>query len=273
VHTREWPNADRGTPLSAVQEIIANAAATGVSSHICHVSSKGLDDTPLILRTLRAARARGVPITAEVPAFAGATGEIGSALFDEGWTERWNSDYSDLEWPETGERLTRERFAELRATQPLALVWKHITPESAVEAALVDPDVFVASDAVPVREETPGNPRAAGTHARILGHYVRERGAISLTDAIAKMTWLPAQRIEQICPAMRRKGRLGVSADADITVFDPNTVAEQATVLHPDRPSAGIRHVLVGGQAVVRDGRPTDCRPGRALYGEAIARG
>ena len=87
------------------------------------------------------------------------------------------------------------------------------------------------------------------------------------------MTWLPAQRIEQICPAMRRKGRLGVSADADITVFDPNTVAEQATVLHPDRPSAGIRHVLVGGQAVVRDGRPTDCRPGRALYGEAIARG
>lgn len=272
VHTREWPNANRGTPLSAVQEIIANAATTGASSHICHVSSKGLKDTPLILRALRDARGRGVPITAEVPSFAGATGDIGSALFDEGWTERWNADYSDLEWPQTGERLTKERFTELRATQPRALVWKHITPESAVEAALRDPDVLVASDAVPVQPETPGNPRAAGTHARILGHYVRDQGVLGLPEAIAKMTTLPARRIEQICPAMKQKGRIDAGTDADIVVFDPGQVAERATVLRPDQVSAGIRLVLVAGQMVVRDGRLTGNRPGQALYGSAKAR-
>lgn len=269
VHTREWPNANRGTPLGAVQEIIANAATTGTSSHICHVSSKGLEDTPLILRALRDARGRGVPITAEVPSFAGATGDIGSALFDEGWTDRWNADYSALEWPVTGERLTKERFMELRATQPQALVWKHITPESAVEAALRDPDVLIASDAVPVRPETPGNPRAAGTHARILGHYVRDQGVLTLPEAIAKMTTLPARRIEQICPAMKRKGRIDAGADADIVVFDYDQIAEQATVLRPDQVSAGIRHVAVAGQLVVRDGRLTGHRPGQALYGSA----
>lgn len=270
VHTREWPNANRGTPLSAVQEIIANAATTGASSHICHVSSKGLNDTPLILRALRDARSRGVPITAEVPSFAGATGDIGSALFGEGWTGRFNADYSDLEWPATGERLTKERFTELRESQPKALVWKHITPESAVEAALRDPDVLVASDAVPVQPETPGNPRAAGTHARILGRYVRDQGVLALPEAIAKMTALPARRIEQICPAMRRKGRIGADADADIVVFDPGQVAERATVLRPDQVSAGIRHVTVAGQVVVQDGRLTGNRPGRALYGSGM---
>lgn len=83
------------------------------------------------------------------------------------------------------------------------------------------------------------------------------------------MTALSARRIEQICPAIKRKGRIGSGSDADIVVFDYDQIAERATVLRPDQASAGIRHVAVAGQMVVRDGRLTGYRPGQALYGSA----
>ncbi|WP_408899902.1 amidohydrolase family protein (plasmid) [Nocardioides sp. R1-1] len=268
VHTREWPNADRGTPLGAMQEVIACAASTGAHAHICHVSSKGLDDTPAILRAIAGARVRGVPLSVEVPSVAGATGKIGSALFSEGWTKRWNCDYSALEWPPTGERLDQATFERLRAEQPTALVMKHITPESAVEVALQDPTVIVASDAVPVAGGQAGNPRAGATFSRVLGHYVRERGLLSLSDAIWKMTLGPAKLLEPMCADAARKGRLTHGADGDVVVFDPTVVAVRATVQQPDAAPVGISDVLVAGEPVVRAGELIDgVHPGRALRG------
>lgn len=106
---------------------------------------------------------------------------------------------------------------------------------------------MIASDAIS------GHRRQAGTRARVLAYYVRERKVLSLADAVRKMTLLPAQRLERIVLAMRRKGRIRIGADADLTVFDPARVQDRATYGQPDVYSDGITHVLVGGSFVVRN--------------------
>jgi N-acyl-D-aspartate/D-glutamate deacylase len=110
-----------------------------------------------------------------------------------------------------------------------------------------------------------GHPRTAGTYARVLGHYVRETHQLSLTDAVRKMTLMPAQRLERLAPVFRNKGRLRVGADADIAVFDTLTVTDRATYEVPNAKSEGIRVVLVNGVVALRDGVVTGARGGVAM--------
>jgi len=109
------------------------------------------------------------------------------------------------------------------------------------------------------------HPRGQATFARVLGHYVREERALDLMTALRKMTLMPAQRLEKRAPVFKDKGRIRASADADITVFDANTVIDKATYENPLQYSEGIRFVLVNGVPVVRDGQLVDgVFPGRA---------
>ncbi len=175
------------------------------------------------------------------------------------------STYSDLVIPGTGERLTAERFDELRSASKNTLVAAYAIPEPDVVTGLQSPMTMIGSDAI----LTPGDnnhPRGAGCFSRALGHYVREQKTLSLVDALAKMTILPAKRLEAKAPALQKKGRLQRGADADITIFDPDTVADRATVEDPSQTAAGIEYVLVLGTMVLSpDGtgqdqvaRPTD---------------
>lgn len=89
-------------------------------------------------------------------------------------------------------------------------------------------------------------------------------------DAIRRMTLLPARTLEARAPAFRRKGRLAVGADADLVIFDPARIADRATVEHPERPSTGIRWVIVAGQVALDPGGPRRLvRAGRPIRGEA----
>ena len=118
-----------------------------------------------------------------------------------------------------------------------------------IDVVIAEPLVMIASDG------DDGHPRNAGTYARILSRYVRERGSITLMDAIRKMSLIPAQRLEAATPTARRKGRLQEGADADLIAFDPNTVADKSTYQAPREPSVGMKFVLVGGTVLIDRGR------------------
>jgi N-acyl-D-aspartate/D-glutamate deacylase len=122
-----------------------------------------------------------------------------------------------------------------------------------------DPAVMIASDGE--LENGKGHPRGAGCYARVLGRYVREQHALSLMEAVRKMTLLPADRL-----GLQNKGRIRIGADADLTIFDPARVIDRATYENPAQYSEGISYVLVNGVLVVKNGAlQENVLPGRAV--------
>ncbi|MEB2361551.1 MAG: amidohydrolase family protein [Bryobacterales bacterium] len=254
----------RSMSVDAMQEVIANAAAAGASLHIVHVNSMSLGALPLVLDMIESARDRGLDITTEAYPYTAASTFLESTMFDEGWQQRLGISYNDLQWVPTGERLTQETFERYRKQGGFVIM--HLMKPEWIRRAVTSPFVMIASDGMPY---APGaHPRSAGTFSRVLGLYVREQQALPLMDAIAKMTIMPARRLESIAPAMKAKGRIRVRADADITVFDAARVKDTATFGKGLSFSDGIQHVLVNGVAIVRDGKTVaGAYPGKPVTG------
>jgi N-acyl-D-amino-acid deacylase len=106
------------------------------------------------------------------------------------------------------------------------------------------------------------HPRAYGNFARLLGRYVREQGVVPLPEAIRRLTSLPAENLR-----LRDRGRLAPGFHADLVVFDPATITDRATFEQPHQLATGMRHVLVNGMPVLRDGEHTGATPGQVLRG------
>jgi N-acyl-D-aspartate/D-glutamate deacylase len=266
VHLRANQAFGDRSAVGPFQEVIADAAATGASLHVVHLNSTADEEARVCLGMIRGARERGLDVTTEAYPYTAGSTRLESALFDN-FDETSGGRYDQLQWVATGERLTRETFEKYRKQGGWVII--HGRNEETMEWIVAQPDVMVASDGIPFVDGL-SHPRGAGTFSRILGHYARERGTLTLMDALAKMTIQPARRLEAVAPAMARKGRIEVGADADITVFDPQTVLDRATYESPAQPSAGIVHVLVGGTFVVRDGTTIeDVYPGQPVLGES----
>jgi N-acyl-D-aspartate/D-glutamate deacylase len=264
VHIRRGINGDP----AGLREVLGLARDTGASVHICHITHNAMVNIELFLREIREAQSAGVDVTTELlPYMAGST-FIGAAVFGRDWRTIFNIDYGDVEWAATGERFDEATFNEYRQKYPDGGVIHHYLDEDWNRRAVVEPGLIVVSDLLPIFSEDVKVAPHNGAFSRVLGRYAREESLLSLQTALAKMTLLPARRIEQAAPAFRRKGRLQEGMDADITVFDPLTVEDKATYQDPYQPSAGIRHVIVNGVFVVRDDQFVENTfPGRRISG------
>ena len=263
-HMRSAGRVEPGSAIEAVSEVIGAAAISGASLHIVHINSTCLHDSLECLSMVEGARARGLDVTTEAyPYIAGMTA-INSALFNPGWQEKLGISYNELVLPDSGEHLTKERFEELHNCSKPQWVLIYANTQQVVDEVIPHPLVMIASDGAE------GHPRNAGTYARVLAQYVREKGTLTLMDALRKMTLMPAEMLERSTPEARYKGRMQEGSDADIVVFDAKTISDRATFQHPMEPSLGVHYLLVGGTVVVDEGKIVpEVFPGRALVGSS----
>ncbi|WP_270935367.1 N-acyl-D-amino-acid deacylase family protein [Falsiroseomonas oryzae] len=137
--------------------------------------------------------------------------------------------------------------------------------EADIRLCLEQPDCAVMSDTKALNRDGPladtiGSLSGYGWVARLLGHYVREAGVLTLPEAIRRITSLPAARL-----GLADRGRIRPGATGDLVVFDPAAVRDMSDVHDPRRHPSGFRHVVLGGVPTLRDGHRTDANPGRVI--------
>lgn len=261
-HIRSNGKLEPGSSIESVGEVIAAAAVTGAPLHIVHINSSCGAQALDCIGLVAGARARGLDVTAEAYPYEAAMTSINSARFNPGWQEKSGATYHDLMLPETGERLTKERFDELHNSSEPRLVVMFSNTMEAVDPVFRNPLVMVASDG------EKGHPRNAGTFCRILARYVRDQRTLTLMDAIRKMSLMPAQFLERSTPSARLKGRMQEGTDADVVIFDPQAITDRATYQHPMETSVGVEYLLVGGAMLVEKGKLLEgVFPGKAVLG------
>ncbi len=265
-HMRSSGRVEPGSAVESVEEVIGAAAISGAPLHIVHINSTCLRDSLECISLIEGARARGLDVTTEAyPYIAGMTA-INSALFNPGWREKLGIDYGNLVLPDTGEHLTKARFDELHSSTAQQWVLVFANTQETVDAVIPNPLIMIASDGAE------GHPRNAGTFSRVLAQYVRDKKTLTLMEALRKMTLMPAQMLERSTPGARQKGRLQEGTDADIVVFDPQTISDRSTFEKPMEPSIGVHDLLVGGILLIENGKMVpDVYPGRAILGPGKA--
>jgi N-acyl-D-aspartate/D-glutamate deacylase len=268
-----------------LEELLSVAMSNDVPLIVHHVPSNCLGLTPDCLDLIDQAKSMGHKVVGEFYPYRAGSSIIGADYLGPGFQERTGMDYKDITYVKTGETMTEELLAKYRKQDPGGMmIMRHIKEEDML-AAFKREGVFVGSDGVPFSDkngaipgwDSPygvgnGHPRGAGTHARVL-RLNREKNLIPLMDAIAKMSYQQARFLEDMVPDMKLRGRIKTGAIADITIFDPATVTDNATFEEGKNslPSSGIPYVLVNGTIVVKDSKVLkDVYPGQPIRNKII---
>jgi len=176
VHLRYVADQEPHSAVLALGEVLSAAAITGAPLHVLHVLSTAQRGTARLAQMIMEARERSIDVTTEVFPYTAGMTRLESALFDPGWRELFEMDYSDLEWTTTGERLTGATFDGYRRQGGWVILHYPVLTEDMLEQTLRAPFVFVSSDGR--LHDGRGHPRGAGSFARLIGRYVRERKAL-----------------------------------------------------------------------------------------------
>lgn len=250
VHMRATPD-----DFSNIEELLEASKISRAPLHVVHLNSSGAERAGRYLEIIAQAHKDGVDVTTECYPYNRGSTLIQSHLFDD-W-ETFSEDYfQNFIWVETGETLTRESFARYRQKGGTIISPPGYSMET-VKMLVASPLTMIASDGMWLVNGR-AHPRSFGTFSRVLGRYVRQEKALSLTDALAKMTIRPARRLERRVPMMQNKGRIKVGADADIVVFNPDTIIDRGTYENPVQAPEGIKYVMVNGAVALDDGKLVD---------------
>ena len=257
---------------SGLDEALALALDTGAPLFICHITHNAMGGVAEWLAKIDAAREQGARVATETLSYlAGGTSISADVFRKRDWQSIFDITYEDVQWTATGEWLTEETWNYYAKNHPDGAVNHHYVKEPWLRTALEWPDMMVSTDAMPAFvPEQLSNPNIAGTFSLLLGEYVREKQYLSLSDALSRISLKPAQWLEGVAPVFANKGRLQLGKDADIVIFDPATIAANATYGDPYAPPTGIDWVIVNGEVVVDQGQlVADQFPGERMIGPA----
>ena len=256
--------------IDAIHEMIRIAKESGKRFQISHLSScSAMGQMDEALEILNKAMMENPKLQYDTYPYVAFATRIGSTVFDDGCFEKWGKSYENV-WLTAGKYqnqfCTKEIFEEVRRDDPDVRAVAFMMNEEEIAKAIANPiNCMIGSDGG-VNRGT-GHPRAAGTFPRVLGKYVREDKVLPLIEALYKMTKVTADRLE-----LYKKGRIEVGCDADITIFDPDTIKDGATFEDINIKPTGIDYVLVNGKLAMKDNVQVNGRAGVFIPGPYITK-
>lgn len=246
--------------LESINEMAYIGKETKIPFQISHLSScSAFGNMTEALNLIQEIRDRGTDILVDAYPYDAFSTYIGSAVFDEGCFETWGKSYDAImltEEPYKGIYCDKELFEKVRKEYPRMLVVANVMNEEEIIEALNHPLVMAASDGI-YRNHS-GHPRGAGTFPRIIGRFVRDMEVMEFFDAVYKMTHMPAKRLQ-----LNKKGIIKAGYDADITIFNYDTIIDKATFREPQLRPEGIDYVIVDGRLAVEKGKTVNNTSGR----------
>lgn len=282
-HIRNMSNLDPDSSVQAYAELISFASGAGSHVHVCHLNSTSLRDMSLAVRILRNAQQRGTNITIEAYPYGAGSGAVNSAMFTPENMKRMGAVASDFEYQ--GKPLNEKSLRTMQKESPGEIIVFHYyrlpRDQHLMDLAVLFPGGIIASDAMPwmdkdgriidsdawpLQKDAFAHPRTAATYTKFLIDYVRDRKAEALVDAIARCSYRPANILEEYVPQMKHKGRIQAGMDADIIAFDLDGLQVRSTYDDPNHHSLGMKHVVVNGTLVIKDGKlDTKAFPGQPV--------
>lgn len=258
MHYRE----DSSGSSEAIKEMIDIARISQKKFQISHLSScSAMGQMKDALSEINLAIEKNPKLNYDTYPYNAFSTHIGSAVFNDGCFERWNKSYENIlltDEPYKNCFCDKTLFEKARKEYPEMLAVAFVMNEEEIAAAIANEHGMIASDGIINNRN--GHPRAAGTFPRVLGKYVRETGCISMIDALRKMTLEPAKRL-----GLMKKAQIREGFDADITIFNPETINDGATFEDLNIAPRGIEFVILNGEIALQQGTMINDRLGHFL--------